>query len=143
VCDHVEKLLSAYLDGELTQAEGQLVRVHLEDCADCRKRYETMRSVQRVASDMKFIDPPEKKMQEIEERVSVRAPRRAGWGLLLAGVVAWALYASYLFITNPDLPSWEKLMTGAVLIGLALLLISVLRERLLSLKHDRYRSVKK
>ena len=35
--DFDEALISGYLDGELTQGEAQRVRVHLEDCVECRK----------------------------------------------------------------------------------------------------------
>ena len=31
-----EALISGYLDRELTQGEAQRVRLHLEDCAECR-----------------------------------------------------------------------------------------------------------
>ena len=80
---------------------------------------------------------------EIEDRVSVQAPRIAGWGLFLIGAVVWVVYAIYLFVVEPDQPIWQKLMVGAIVIGLALILISVLRQRLLELPHDRYRGVKK
>lgn len=136
-------MLSAYMDGELTQSESQRVRVHLESCDDCRGRYETMRKVQQVASEIEFPAPAEEAMLEIERKVSVRAPRAAGWWLLLSGAVAWIVYATWLFVTDPELASWEKLMTGAVVIGFVLLLVSVLRERLLNLRHDRYRSIRK
>lgn len=136
-------MLSAYLDGELTQADEQRVRIHLEDCEECRLAFEQLRQLQRITADMKFSDPPEDKMREIEERLSVQAPRMAGWTLLLGGLTVWILYAVYLFVTDPKLLTWQKLVSGAVVIGFVLLLISVLRQRLLELPLDRYRGVKK
>ncbi|MCW5966479.1 MAG: zf-HC2 domain-containing protein, partial [Bryobacterales bacterium] len=39
----VERLISAYLDGELTQAESQRVRLLMEDQEEYRQVYEEMR----------------------------------------------------------------------------------------------------
>lgn len=135
-------MLSAYVDRELTQADSQRVRIHLEDCAQCRQALQQLRGLQRLTAEMKFTDPPEDKMEELERRLSVQAPRRAGWGLFLGGVGVWAVYAVYLFATSP-VQLFEKLAAGAVVIGLVLLFVSVLRERLLVLPHDRYRGVKR
>lgn len=141
--EQVKELLSAHLDGELTQVDSQRVRVHLEDCEECRRRFKQLGELKRITSDLKFVDPPEDKMNELEQRLSVQTPRRIGWGLLLGGLAAWIAYAVYLFVTDPQLATWEKLLTGAIVIGAVLLLISVLRQRWLELPHDRYRGVKK
>lgn len=141
--EEVKNLLSAFLDGELTQAGHQRVRIHLEDCEECRAELQQLRELKNLTGSLEFVDPPEDKMREFEQRLSVQAPRRLGWGLLLAGVVVWVAYAVYLFATSPTLPSWEKLTVGAVVIGLVLLLISVARQRWLELPHDRYRGVKR
>ena len=141
--EQVKEKLSPYLDGELTQAESQRVRIHLEDCQECRRAFKQLQELKRITADMKFADPPEDKMNQLEQRLSVQAPRKVGWGLLLSGLAVWILYAAYLFVTDPQLATREKLLTGAVVIGAALLLISVLRQRLLELPHDRYRGVKK
>ncbi len=141
--NQVQKLLSAYLDDELTQADRQRVRIHLEDCADCRREFEQLQELQKLTGSLKFSDPPEDKMRELEQQLSVKAPRRLGWGLFTGGLGAWLAYAAYLFITNPELATWEKLLTGAVIIGFGLLVISVARQRWLELPHDKYRGVKK
>jgi predicted anti-sigma-YlaC factor YlaD len=141
--EQIRRMLSAYIDAELTQADNQRVRIHLEDCEECRLACEQLEKLRRVTSEMKFMDPPEDKMSEIEDRVSVQAPRIAGWGLFLIGAAVWFVYAVYLFVSEPDQPIWQKLMVGAIVIGLVLILVSVLRQRLLELPHDRYRRVKK
>jgi predicted anti-sigma-YlaC factor YlaD len=141
--DQVQPMLSAYLDGELTQADAQRVRIHLEDCAECRRALEELGRVRELARDLRFVEPPEGKMDELENKVSVRAPRRLGWLLLILGLAGWTGYAAYLFVTDPATATWEKLLTGAVIIGGVLLLVSVLRQRLLELPHDRYRGVKR
>ena len=82
-------------------------------------------------------------MEQSEKRMSVRAPRLAGWVLLLVGAVLWVGYGIYMFITNPVELTLGNLIAGATVIGFALLFISVLQQRLLELPKDRYRGVKK
>lgn len=141
--DQVQPMLSAHLDGELTQADSQRVRIHLEDCADCRQALAELARVRELAADLRFADPPEEKMDELEKKLSVRAPRRLGWLLFVIGLAGWTGYAAWLFVTDPATATWQKLLTGAVVIGLVLLLVSVLRQRLLEVPHDRYRGVKR
>ncbi len=141
--EEVQKLLSAHLDGELTQADRQRVRVHLEDCAECRREFEQLQKLQQITGSLDFAEPPEEKMRAIEQKLSVQAPRQLGWSFLLGGVAVWVAYAVYLFLTAPDLLTWQRLTAGAIVIGLVLLLVSVARQRWLELPHDRYRGVKK
>ena len=141
--DDVQQMLSAYLDGELVQAEDQRVRIHLEDCAGCREELRQLETLQQAASTTRFAKPTEVEMEQSDKRMSVRAPRLAGWALLLAGAVLWVSYGLYMFITNPVELTLGNLIAGATVIGVALLFVSVLQQRLLELPKDRYRGVKK
>ncbi len=141
--DDVRQMLSAYLDGELVQAEDQRVRIHLEDCAGCREELRQLETLQQAASTTRFAKPTEVEMEQSDKRMSVRAPRLAGWALLLAGAVLWVSYGLYMFITNPVELTLGNLIAGATVIGVALLFVSVLQQRLLELPKDRYRGVKK
>lgn len=141
--EQVQTMLSAYLDNELTQADTQRVRLHLEDCEDCRDAFRQLQQLRHLTADMTFVDPQEDKMNELQQRLSVRAPLRAGWGFLLAGVLGWIAYALFLLFTNPPAMTPENLIVGAIFVGLALLLVAAVRRRWLELPGDRYRGVKK
>ena len=141
--ERIKGMLSAYLDNELTQADSQQVRVHLEDCEHCRETLRQLRELQRVTGELTFVEPEEERMEQVKEKLSVQAPRKAGWSFFLAGVVGWVIYAIHLFVTDPEVPPIEKLVIAAVYIGLFLLFLSVARQRWFELPHDRYRGVKK
>ena len=141
--EQVAPLLSAFLDGELTQADAQRVRIHLEDCAECRQALHEMQTIGRAARTLEFPKPKDDEIARLEKALSVRAPRIAGWVLLLLGLLSWSGYAAWLFLTSPDLLSFESLVSAAIFIGFLLLLVSVIRQRFLELPHDRYRGVKK
>jgi len=139
----IERMLSAYLDNELTQAESQRVRVHLEDCPACRAAFEETQKLQRATASLAFQDPPEDRMEELEKALSVQAPRRLGWGLVIAGLLAWLAYIAFIVIKDFRPPTLVELIAGAVPVGFLLVFLSVVRERWLELPHDRYRRVKK
>jgi uncharacterized membrane protein len=115
----------------------------LEDCGECRNAYGQLRQLQRATEELSFASPPEDRMQELERRLSVSAPRRVGWLLVVVGAIAWLVYAAWLFVVDPEIATFEKLLVGALVIGAFLLLWSVARQRWLELPRDRYRGVKR
>ena len=73
---------------------------------------------------------------------SVKATRGIGWLLVIGGVLVAAGFAVYEVLTN--FSSWglmEKLIVGGLYGGGLLLFISVLRQRLIERKKDRYKDV--
>ena len=66
----IKGMLSAYLDNELTQADGQQVRVHLEDCEHCRETVRQLRELQRVTGELIFVEPEEERMEQVKEKGS-------------------------------------------------------------------------
>jgi len=139
----LEQMLSAYLDGELTQADQQRVRVWLEDSGEARERFEQMRQIQQITASMSFVPPPDDRIDELTRRLSVQAPRSIGWVFLLLGVVVLAAFAAGQFWRAPDVPWPVKLGSGGVAGGFLFLLGSVARQRWLEHPHDRYRGVRR
>lgn len=73
---------------------------------------------------------------------SVKATRGIGWLLVIGGVLVAAGFLVYEVLTN--FSSWglmEKLIVGGIYGGGLLLFISVLRQRLIERKKDRYKDV--
>lgn len=141
--EEIRKMLSAYLDGELTQAEAQRVRIHLEDCEECRRTYQEMVRLQQMTKELAFAEPPEARMKELEQSLSVQAPRRLGWLFVMAGIAAWLIYGAVTYVRHWRPPTVEELISSAVVIGFLLLFVSVAVERLRQLPHDRYRRIEK
>ncbi len=73
--------------------------------------------------------------------LAVRTGRRIGWLLFVLGVIVVVGYAAYAFATDDAVPAFLKTAVAAVVVGLVLLLISVLRQRLVARKTDKYKEV--
>ena len=53
------RLLSAYIDSELTAAEMRAVHAHLLDCAVCREAYENLRAARELLGGLPAAEPPD------------------------------------------------------------------------------------
>ncbi len=72
---------------------------------------------------------------------TVRVTRGIGWLLLLGGFLALGGIGVYAFVTDTTVNWFAKLAVAAVYGGFAALFISVLRQRLIERKSDKYKDV--
>jgi len=80
--------------------------------------------------------------RESMDDTTVKATRGIGWLLLIGGALIGVGVGVYEFIISPStLSVVEKLIVGGVYGGMLLIFISVLRQRLIERKSDRYKDV--
>lgn len=141
--EEMRNMLSAYLDGELTQADQQRVQLYLESSEEGRRTLKELATLKNLTAELQFGDPPDRRMDEIERRLSVQAPRRFGWALIILGLAAWIVYGLATAMRHVRWPTAGELFAGGVVVGLVLLFLSVLRQRLIERPFDKYRKVKR
>jgi anti-sigma factor RsiW len=100
-CLEVQKQLSPWLDGELTDAERARVAGHLQSCASCRRELARLEALDAALGRLAIPAP-----QGLAEKVlaRVRPPRRRWWqNLALAAslVVGIALGGALVHVINP------------------------------------------
>ena len=59
-----ESLLTGYLDGMLTQADEQRVRMHVEECGTCRTALDEMLQLREVTTNAEFQVPADDQWSE-------------------------------------------------------------------------------
>jgi hypothetical protein len=139
--EHVGELLSGYIDGELTQQERQRVQIHLESCAECRRIEGELRDLRGKVGKARLSEYGEDQWREMMDDTGVRAGLGMGWLLLIGGALALAGIVVFEFVTDPGIELHMKLVIGAIYGGFAALFISVLRQRLIERKTDKYKDV--
>ncbi len=72
---------------------------------------------------------------------TVQTTRHIGWLMFVGGLLAIAGIAVFGFLFSEEIPVAMKLIVVAVYGGLAALLFSVLRQRLIERKTDKYKDV--
>ena len=72
---------------------------------------------------------------------TVELTRGLGWILLIAGILAISGIAVYEFVIDTSAATHLKVITALIWVGLGALLVSVLRQRLIERKSDKYKDV--
>jgi predicted anti-sigma-YlaC factor YlaD len=140
-CGQIEERLSGYLDGELPQGERQRVEIHLESCPKCSEAFEELSRLRNAVGQLHFGQLSHENWSEMMNDATIRTSRGAGWILYVVGILLLCGYAGYCFAVDPAVDALVKSGVGAVVLGVSLLFISVLRERLLTRKTDKYEDV--
>ncbi|MDR9451886.1 MAG: zf-HC2 domain-containing protein [Acidimicrobiia bacterium] len=137
-----EALISGYLDGELSQGEEQRVRVHLEDCPECRATAEELHRLKEVTMTTEFRVPDDTQWDETPRGRGSGFFRNFGWLILLAWIVGTLGYGLWQMATDTE-ELFEVLIVFGAWLGFGLVFVSVLIDRLKTRKTDRYRRVEK
>ena len=130
--------LMRYLDGEMTPEERARTEEALASSTELQRDVALFRALKTDFQGLSFH--PATYRSSVWDQVNAHVNRPVGWALLLLGVAVWMAYGAYVFATSPVSP-WEKLGTGAIAIGILMLLASVIWERLREWETDPYRDV--
>lgn len=137
-----QSLISGFLDRELTQAHDQRVRLHLEECAQCRALFEELQTMREAAMSTRFVEPSDDQWNERPRGPTSHISRSVGWVLAIVWLVVIAGYGIWQALTSPE-GLFEKLLLVGGLAAFGLLFLSVLVDRIKSARTDRYREVEK
>jgi predicted anti-sigma-YlaC factor YlaD len=138
---HVGEQLSGYLDGELTQQQRQRVELHCAECAQCRATLDELRTLRERIGNSRLSELGEDKWRENMEDPQVQTTRNVGWILFIGGLLVIGLVVLVNFLLADDIPLGIKLTLVALYGGLATLLYSVGRQRIIESKTDKYKDV--
>lgn len=132
--------LMRYLDGEMPPEERVRVEQELASSTELQRELAMYRNLKNGIQGLRFH--PATYKVSVWDKVNTQINRPIGWLLLVTGAVVWMSYGAYVFATSAISP-WEKLGSGAVAIGILMLLASVIWERLREWETDPYRNVQR
>jgi ferric-dicitrate binding protein FerR (iron transport regulator) len=145
--ERARQLMMAALDDELASGEREELDRLLAEEPALRSEWDRFHEVKEVTDVMSLRRPPEETWEQYFESVYNRAER--GFALILRSMCAivltgWALWVGLeeLWGTS-DLPTYVKIAIYAALLGLAVLLLSVIREKLFVRKTDPYKEIQR
>lgn len=147
--DHqkIKELISSYHDNQLSEDQKRMIEDHVRQCEECRRELEEMGQFEEVMQKMELKQPPEEIWQVYWTSVYNRLERRIGWILLSIGAIIMLFFGGYKaiegIIEDPTTPLILKVGILAALGGLAILLVSIGRERIFVRKRERYKEVVK
>ena len=140
-CEAIKPLLMGLLDNELTDTEKIEVNEHLIRCSTCRDELEQLKMVSNNLSAISYLEPDDNVLRKLWKNPLYRFSQIAGILLIIAGNIFLSGYGIYKLIIDKDTDIFYKTTICAIASGVALLLISVIIQRLKTIKHDPYKEV--
>jgi len=140
-------LLMAAIDHELSPDDEREFQSFLSISADCQREWEEYQKLKEATMQLKFTQPPEEVWDRYWLNVYNRIERGLGWVLTSIGATVMLFYGAFKavesIVADPKLEWFAKAGILAVLGGLAILLVSVLREKLMTRKTDKYKEIQR
>jgi len=138
ICDDNEINVMRYIDGEMDNVEREAFEKHLETCDKCNDFHKEMSALKGVTDSMKIAELPEAVWEKYWSCIYNRIERSVAWFFFILGSLILTGYSVYKAITDPSLYSLVGVGVVFLIVGLAILLLSVLREKMAVNKVDRY-----
>ena len=146
-CHDNKNLMMGYLDDELDDEQKKAFEEHLGGCDDCRKELGEFRLLKQITDEVALAEPEDEVWEQYWGGVYNRIERGVGWILFSIAAILLIIYGGFKVIEEvvKD-PTVDVILKAGLLVmiaGLAVLFVSVLRERLYFRKKDRYKDVRR
>ena len=146
-CQHYKDLMMGYLDNELEDEQKRTFEAHLESCQDCARELEGFRKLKQITDNVTLAEPEDRIWEQYWSSIYNRIERGLGWILFSVAAILLMIYGGFKaieeIIRNPRTGLILKCGLLVLIAGLAVLFVSVLRERLYFWKKDRYKDVRR
>ena len=145
--EELRRRMMAALDGELGAGERDVLERALAADPELKSEWDRLRRVKEVTGEMSLRKPPEEVWGGYWRSVYNRLERGIGWMLVSAGVIVLLAYGAWhavqAMLADSELPGFLKLAVAAVAIGVVILLVSVIREKLFVRRKDPYKEIER
>ncbi len=146
-CHDYKDLMMGYLDNELTDEQRRQFEEHLSGCSECTDELEEFRKLKAITDEVTLVEPEDRIWQDYWNGVYNRIERSIGWIVFSVAAILLTIYGGFKLIEDiiKDATIGMLLKAGllALIVGLAILFVSVLRERLHFWQKDRYKDVRR
>ncbi len=142
-----EILMAKAIDGTLSPNEKEEFEYLISHKPVYSQEWESSRNIKEVINTMKIREPEQETWDRYWASVYARMERGLAWLFITLGaviVIGYGMYeAVFELIKDPQLPLLMKTAIALLLFGLAILLVSIAREKWLIRKSDKYKGVKR
>ena len=146
-CHDYKDLMMGYLDNELSDEQRNRFEEHLAGCPECAGELKEFRKLKAITDEVTLVEPEDRIWQDYWNGIYNRIERSIGWLIFSVAAILLAIYGGFKLIeeivTDATTGMLLKLGLLALIVGLAILFVSVLRERIYFWSKDRYRNVRR
>jgi len=146
-CEDYKDLMMGYLDEELSAEQIRHFEEHLTACKQCTAQLQEFRQLKAITDQMTLVEPEDRLWQQYWDGIYNRTERGIGWIIFSVAAILLTIYGGFksieALIIDPTVGLLLKIAMLALLVGLAILFVSVLRERIFFWTKDRYKDVRR
>ncbi|MHC4557698.1 MAG: anti-sigma factor family protein [Planctomycetota bacterium] len=146
-CHDYKDLMMGYLDNELSDEQRHQFKEHLAGCPECAGELEEFRKLKAITDEVTLVEPEDRIWQDYWTGIYNRIERSTGWIIFSVAAILLTIYGGFKLIETiiTDATTGMLLKFGliALIVGLAILFVSVLRERIYFWSKERYRNVRR
>ncbi len=144
-CKEARILMMGLIDNELSNDNKLVVMEHINSCSACQTQFDSFNKLKEEEIIMNDLPLSEEIFDEYWTHVYNRIERATGWVILSIGTIITLTYAAYMmlktFFYDESEPMVLKFGVAFLAIGLIIVFVSVLREKLRIRKSDKYRRI--
>ncbi len=143
--ERIKQLMMASIDGESTpEEEAELKQMLIQDL-ELAEEYQQLKNLKIMTSQTRIKEPAPELWDHYSQTVFTKLERGIGWILFTIGALVLLFYGAWLalsdLLTDPGIAWWLKAAIVALVSGSIILLVSLVRERIYTNKHERYKDV--
>lgn len=145
--DRALQLMMAALDDEIDATGREELDRMLRSDPGLRSEWERLRKVKEATKNMTLRKPPEEVWDRYWVSVYNRAERGIGWILASVGATVLVSFGLWKFVEalfeDKSMPGFIRVSILLLIVGLAVLLVSVVREKFFTGRRDAYKEVER
>ncbi|TFG45488.1 MAG: zf-HC2 domain-containing protein [Candidatus Brocadiia bacterium] len=146
-CQDYKELMMGYLDDELDALQKKAFEEHISTCGNCKEEVEEFRHLKRITDEVTLAEPEDRIWNQYWGNVYNRIERGVGWIIFSIAAIILIMYGGFkaieAILMDPAVEIILKVGLLALIAGLAVLLVSIMRERLYFWKKDRYKDIRR
>ena len=140
-------LMENHFENKLSEDEEKEFFNLINNNGELKKEFEEQKRVKEVLSNMMLKNPSQEIWDGYWLGIYNRIERGLAWIIISIGAVLFLGFSVIKFIEtlylDSTVPVIMKIGIYAISFGLVILVVSLLRERIFSLKHDKYREIQR
>jgi len=140
--EEIQALMMKVVDGVASPEEERSLAAAIREDEKWKDELKAFRHIKEVTDQIRFKELPDTYWSGYWTGVYRRLERGLGWLLTSLGVMFLLGFAGYKGLTglysDPNLPLVVKIGVSLAGLGIIIMTVSVLRERLFARKHERY-----
>ena len=137
----------AYLDDELDERQRKAFEEHVAVCRGCAEELAQFQQLKGLTDRVTLAEPEDRIWEQYWGNVYNRIERGLGWMIASIAAILLIAYGGWTaietIIKNPAVGLFLKVALLALIVGIAILFVSVVRERCYFWKRERYKDVRR